>query len=147
MFVISSQMLEWNMLRWVLMGWPGPYSHSRLRAETETSLCSLDREKTKTWALKVCRRTSGKYELAFIFSKNTWTEAPGCEDDCHLSMCSETLATVAGHTRATTGRLSLQLTSCLFVFSLKCFSFFFFFEGVERNIKMVQTAPENNVPQ
>lgn len=29
------------------MGWPGPYSHSRLGAETETSLCSLDREKTK----------------------------------------------------------------------------------------------------
>ena len=31
-----------------------------VRAETETSLCSLDREKTKKWALKVCRRTSGK---------------------------------------------------------------------------------------
>lgn len=30
------------------MGWPGPYSHSRLRAETETSLCFLDREKTKS---------------------------------------------------------------------------------------------------
>lgn len=40
------------MLRWVLMGWPGPYSHSRLRAETETSLCSSDREKTKKWAFK-----------------------------------------------------------------------------------------------